>query len=260
MKLQILTVTATLLFLVLSPLNQASEEFEQALKEPVYFMTTTVKPWGYRNKAGEQAGLLVRFIDELALEAQRPYRNQLQPYPRVIHALRSGAADMAVLFDSPKAGDIGYRVGEVVGVDVLLVAQRGTPSVNSLSELKGWRVGFIRGSKYTPAFDSADHFSRIPMNSMQQGLAMLLAGRIDAMASTDQTFFYAMEELALEPDRVQRLLLLGKTSAGLYFSKQSTKQHLIPYYRAALERLESSGQLAKIFLRQGLGSLASPSL
>jgi len=234
----------------------AEADLEPAAQDPVTFVTSTVKPWGFQNEAGQLDGLLVHFAEALTREVNLPMRNQLQPYPRVIHSVSNGTADMAVLFDSPMASDIGLCLGQVTDTEILLVVKQGAPQVASLADLSGWRVGYIRGSKYTPAFDQADNFVRIPINTMQQGLAMLLSGRLDAMTSADQTLFYAMDKMGIAPEQIQRLLVLGTTTASLYMSKRSTKQHLIPYYRAALERLTSSGQLAQIFYRQGLGSVA----
>lgn len=225
--------------------------------QPTVFVTSTVKPWGFETKEGELDGLLVRFAEELTREVQVPMTNQLQPYPRVIHSVRNGAADMAVLFDSPMVKDIGLRVGQVTETEILLVVKSGTPPVSSLGDLSGWRVGYIRGSKYTREFDQADNFLRIPINTMRQGLAMLLSGRLDAMSSADQTLFYAMDSMGIASDQIQKLLVLGKASASLYMSNKSDKQWLIPNYRAALERLKSSGRLEKIFYRHSLGSASS---
>jgi len=255
MKQYLSSLLGLALSIALSWPLSAEVAVEPIAQQPVIFVTSTVKPWGFQTKAGELDGLLVRFAEELAREVQVPMNNYLQPYPRVIHSVKSGTADMAVLFDSPMMHDIGLRVGQVIETEILVVVKSGTPSATSLADLSGWRVGYIRGSKYTQEFDQADNFIRIPINTMRQGLAMLLTGRLDAMSSADQTLFYAMDTMGVTPDRVQKLLVLGTATAGLYMSKRSKKQRLIPNYRIALERLRSSGRLDEIFFRHDLGSL-----
>lgn len=213
----------------------------------VRFATSTVKPWGYLDSESREQGLLVSFARELSAEAGVPYRNYLQPYPRVIHSLKSGFVDFAVLFDSPLARQAGIRVGSVVMTEVMVVGAGKQEPLNSIENLAGLRVGYIRGSKYGAAFDNAAHFERVPINAMHQGVAMVIQGRLDAMASADQTLYHALTAMAVKPGQISRLLTLSQTSGGLYMSRTSSHRDLLPVYKEALGRMENSGALASIF-------------
>lgn len=217
---------------------------------PPKFATSTVKPWGFKDKNGNEDGLLVDFGRELSLESKIAYQNFLQPYPRVIHSLNSGIVDFAVLFDSHASRDAAIRVGNVTRVEIIVVAVAGAEPRDDINDLEGMNIGYIRGSRYGPEFDSATHFTRIPINTMHQGLAMLLNGRIDAMASADQSLYWAMDKMGVEASKLSKVISIGETTGGLYMSKKSGRTDLLPIYQQALKRMAEKGSLARIFYHQ----------
>ncbi len=214
--------------------------------QPVRFATSTVRPWGM-NIGGKEQGLLVNVFNALHRHTGIAASNQLQPYPRVIYSVYSGVVDLAVLFDSPSARENAIRVGHLVDTRVLIVARSGTKPIDSLEQLEGQLVGYIRGSKYGPSFDNATHFTRLAVNTMEQGLAMLIRNRLDAMAGTDQSFYWAMKQMRLGTPQLSKLLVVGGATGSLYMSKNSPRQDLIPVYQDALEALHKDGTLSEIF-------------
>ncbi len=242
--------------------RQVAESLSTSINLPrPKFATSTVKPWGFINAQGEEEGLLVHFEQELRLETGIAYENYLQPYPRVIHSLASGAVDFAVIFDTHAPKEQAIRVGDVTRPEIIIVAKRGARTHESVEGLAGMQIGYIRGSKYGPHFDEATHFTRIPINKMQQGIAMLLKGRIDAMASTDQSLYWSMDKMGVDASKLTKVISLGETTGGLYMSKQSARRDLLPIYRKALQRMEAKGTMARIFYQNDAwASLKQPLL
>lgn len=230
-------------------LNNASLSTSAHLPAP-RFSTSTVKPWGFIDEEGQEDGLLVRFERELYLETGIAYENYLQPYPRVLHSLASGSVDFAIIFDPHAPREKTVRVGHVTTTEIIVVARAGVEPLASIDGLAKQRVGYIRGSKYGEAFDGATHFTRIPINTMKQGLSMLLNGRIDAMTSSDQSLYWAMERMGIDGSRLARVLILGGVTGGLYMSNSSRRQDLLPIYRKALQRMQAKGTMTRIFYQQ----------
>jgi polar amino acid transport system substrate-binding protein len=241
-------ISGLVCFLLLT-VYQAEADVLLSAGDSARFATSTVKPWGFMDEQGQQRGMLVEFAEQLSHETGTKYQNYLQPYPRVIHSLGSGFVDFAVLLDGPLAEKSGIRVGGLFVTEVLIVAKAGIEPLNSIEQLAGMRVGHIRGSNYGDRFDNASHFKRLPINTMRQGLAMVLAGRIDAMASADFTLYYGMEKMELKAEQLSRLLVVREHTGGLYMSRQSRLQHLMPVYREAIERMKIQGNLAQIFYK-----------
>jgi polar amino acid transport system substrate-binding protein len=217
--------------------------------EPVRFATSTFTPWGIYEPGQPASGLLVDVMRDLISETGIPVKNQMLPYPRVIHSLYSGGVDMAVLFDSPEARESALYVGHVVDTRILIIARADREPVTSIADLKGKTIGFLRGSKYGQQFDESNQIRRTAINSMFQGLAMVLRNRLYAMAGTDQSVYWAMEKMKVDPSKLTVLMDFKGPSGGLYMSRFSSRQDLLLTYRYALEELHRKGSMKAIFER-----------
>lgn len=209
--------------------------------------TSSVKPWGYVNEQGINDGLLVQFIESFVYRLEGfELHNQLQPFPRVIHSLKLGDVDMAVLFDSTQSLQIGERIGLVGSVEILVVGRTDKPDITNLQQMSGWQVGYIRGSRYGEVFNSVEYLNRVALNNMKQGLSMLLAGRLDAMVSAAPTLFYALETMQLPVEEFKPLFVLDRATAGLYLSHKSSLLGFKSVFQTALEQMRSQGELERL--------------
>lgn len=222
-----------------------------------HFSTSNVKPWGMVDKEGVQTGLLVRFLNALENELENDIGdrvkidNHIRPYPRVIHEIKTGVVDFAAMFNSPQSNAIGISVGKVTDSKILIVGLSDKLSISNLDQLKNKPIGHIRGSKYGPLFDDNRTLNKISLDSMERGINMLLKGRIYALASADQTLYYALERLKIPSDTIKPIMTVSQVSVELYFSKASTKTELIPSISNALSKLKSKGILDAIFHQEG---------
>lgn len=213
---------------------------------PVIFSTSTVKPWGMPYLQNV-SGVLDETVAALMKETGEPYQNLYRPYSRVFHDLYSGEVDMALVFDSPEVNDRAIRIDIVTPTRVVVLGRVGQPAMQSLDQLYGMRVGYIRGSKYGSEFDNGLHFEHHPMNTMRQGLAMLLGGRLDAMTAVDHTVYWGLREMNVGTDKVVELLDFPGPNLALFVSKKSPRKDQLSKYRKAIEELRRSGEIERIF-------------
>ncbi|MEC8426777.1 MAG: hypothetical protein VXZ35_00010, partial [Pseudomonadota bacterium] len=73
----------------------ACEGLQQRIHAPL-FATPLVRPWGYWNEEQRPAGMLYDVSVELARVTGVAYSNQMQPYTRTVHSLKSGQVDFAM--------------------------------------------------------------------------------------------------------------------------------------------------------------------
>lgn len=195
-------------------------------------VTSTVTPWGIDLPGQAPRGMLVDLQRELLRQAGLPFRNTMKPYPRVIADIESGEADLAIMFVSPEAERIGISLGQVATERVVIAVRANAPAVQSLDDLSGRLVGQVRGSRYGAAFDEHPGIIRVPVTEVEQGLLMLLAGRIDAMASTEHSLLYALYNAGMDAADIRIALPLFTVRADLYLSRQVPP----PPWRAPLEQ------------------------
>ncbi len=214
------------------------------------FSTSNIKPWGFLTSDNKPSGLLVHLTDALQQELRTEevvIDNQLRPYPRVIYEIRNGDVDFAVMFKSPSANEIAVSIGKVVDARVLIIGSAERDKIASLNELDGKVVGYIRGSKYGVEFDNNQRMKKLSVASMKQGIDMLLKGRIYALASAEQTLYYAMHKMDIPRENITTMYTVSSVQADLYFSKASLNTHLKVPVQAALGRLKAKGILDQIF-------------
>lgn len=211
-------------------------------------VTSDVEPWGFLDDQGEMQGMLVDFQRSLFERAGLTYKNHLQPYPRVIHAVASGNADVAVMFKSPMADEVATSLGQVLSVPVVIVVLADNPhTFERLEDFAGMVVGQVRGSKYGPAFDNNSAFKRVSIPHVDQALRMLKAGRIDAMASTKQSLLFAMHATGFAGDQLRIALPLFDVSADLYVSHKAANAPWVAPLRDALAAMRADGTLTPSF-------------
>ncbi|WP_220720041.1 substrate-binding periplasmic protein [Agarivorans litoreus] len=218
---------------------------------PAKFSTSMVKPWGFKNAELHEQGLLVQFTRALTAEARLSFSNEMRPYPRVIKEIKSGTADFAVMFASPKAEQIAVDLGKVVTVKVVAIANAGGQPIDSIDKLKGKRVGVIRGSAYGPDIDDNPDIERVSFNDTAQGIQMLLLERIDVMVATNYAINYALHELHIEPERITPIYHLATRYGHLYWSRSSVQKEQAKRLRQALVSLREGGVLDNIFALDG---------
>ncbi|WP_221075090.1 substrate-binding periplasmic protein [Agarivorans aestuarii] len=219
--------------------------------EPAKFSTSIVKPWGYQDAELAGQGLLPSFTRALANEAGVEYRNTMRPYPRVIKEIEAGSADFAVMFASPHSEKIAVDLGLVVTVKIVAVAKAGEAPIQHVSQLAGKRVGVIRGSAYGPDIDDNPLLERISFINTEQGIQMLLLGRIDAMIAVNYSINYALQELDIAPTQITSIYHLATRNIHLYWSRSSSQIEQANRLQLALARLREDGVLDKIFALDG---------
>jgi len=211
---------------------------------PVSYSISSIKPWGM-NVNGMNQGILIEFVQALERETGLPYRVSLRPYARVFQDLYSGEADMGFVFDSPDIIKRAIRIGTVMNTTVSIVGPAGSTPYRSMSDLKGLSVGVMRGSKYGQEFDSFKDYTKVRVNTIHQGVSMLVAGRLDAMVATSPTLEWGMSSSKVAEGDLTKLLVIQGPVVGLYLSRKSMRPEIEKIYREALERLNDGRNLSK---------------
>lgn len=205
-----------------------------------------VEPWGYEGSQSEPAGLLADFYQLLFARAGLTPQIELRPYARVQHDLASGQADLSVMFHSPRSEQVARSLGAVVPAPVLVLARPDSRAAG-LADLAGGRVGLVRGSRYGAAFDDNGSFAHVPVTNAEQGLRMLLAGRLEAMVCTQQSLLFTLGRTGMTGESLRLVTRLPEARADLYLSRavQDAPWEL-PLTRA-LREINDDGSLARLF-------------
>lgn len=213
-----------------------------------------VEPWGYADSQAQPAGLLADFYQVLFARARLSPTIELRPYARVLQDLATGQAHLSVMFRGPAADKVARSLGLVVPTPVLVLARPGS-SARALADLAGGQVGFLRGSRYGKVFDDDASFRHIPVNNADQGLRMLLAGRLDALVCTLQALMFALEQTGVSGDSLRLVTQLPATGADLYVSLAVGQPTWEAALTGTLQAMREDGSLAHLFSEHSYWSM-----
>ena len=207
-------------------------------------VTSTVTPWGIDRPGQPPQGMLVDMQRALFQRAGLPFHNDMKPYPRVIADIESGQADVAVMFVSPESERTGISLGQVVQERIVVAMRAEAAAITQLNDLSNRYVGHVRGSRYGAAFDEHPGIIRVPVTDAEQGLRMLLAGRLDAMASTEHSLLYALYNAGLNAADIRIALPLLEARADLYISRRAADAPWREALQQALNAMQADNSLA----------------
>lgn len=204
------------------------------------------------------AGIDVEILQELGRRSGVAFDIRLTPFKRVIESVREGTVDagMAVLRSGEREG-FAIFTGVLHSSSYVLFVPRGSPlSFDGLDSLRGKRIGKVRGFLISEAFDAEAAAGRILVSetaSAEQGLRMLLAGRLDALSGQSVVMRYLAREAGWA-DSLQMLAqpLAPDRPAYLVLSRASAlpdKDRLAQRLRLALEAMHKDGTIERIEAR-----------
>jgi ABC-type amino acid transport substrate-binding protein len=238
---------AFVMSLLLPVLVLCSGQLRSSELQPAVFMTADVWPWGYLDETGRPAGLISELALRLGSLAGLPVENRVVPHQRLLRELRHGRTTFAVLFDNPLLNDHTENLGAVLHTNLLLMALETAPLQLSLEGLGAKRVGYIRGTYYGQAFEDDQKVIKVAVSDVDQGLRMLMLGRLDAIIISEIVLHHTLNALAIDPKRFAYSVHLQNNPGNLYMFHQPSDPSQGQRLRRALEQMRASGELERMF-------------
>lgn len=245
---------ATRLFLLMfialgSVVTSSNIQATQATEGLLRIATISLSPAGYKEN-GLPKGLFYDISNAVASKAGLNYKNTIKPYGRVLNDLKAGKADMSMLGVNPALEEKTIKVIPIIELNFILVGQKGL-DIRSLDNFAGKVVGIIRGAQPIAA-SYVDGATIITVTDFAQGIKMLKAKRLDALAISELGFYFALVKMDLSRDDFGPSMALSKSAAYMYFSSHFVDQDKIARLKVALQSLIDDGGIQQI-MRQYVG-------
>ncbi|MYN06357.1 substrate-binding periplasmic protein [Pseudoduganella aquatica] len=213
---------------------------------PLKVVAFSLVPFGLLDASGRPAGMIVDFQKLLAAESGLAMDVQVVPYPRAVAMMVAGDADLLFSFPNAQLREHAHSLGVIGHVDVVVMGLAGS-RYGSAEELRGKRVGHIRGAEYDMALQSDPAVARYETVTYEQTVRMLLEGRYDAMLGVRPSFLYTMRRLGVPRQKLGPELVLRKGELLLHYSNKRYKPQTAATLVRALAALRERGALAALF-------------
>jgi len=165
-------------------------------------------------------GIFIDLLRDLALESGVGLSPIAVPFARAKAMLLSGDVDMMFAYESRQLQRAAPPLASL-GEDELLLVGRRHVRFHSLGELSGRTVGHLRGAEYDPALYLEPDISRYETNNYEQGLHMLMLGRIDAFVIPGAALPCCLRRLGIARDQLGSIHVIRKSELSLYVSKSA---------------------------------------
>ncbi len=227
---------------------------EPETEEPVTFSIPDVWPWAYEDDTGELHGSLIEVATRLSDMTGVPVVPRLRPLRRAIVELRTGEVNFSILFQTPQMDVEAINVSPVTQVNILLAAMAESDYPLTLSELRGKRVAYIRGTYLGEAFEKDTEVVKVPVNAISQAVELLSLGRISAILASDHNIYRTLSSMDLSRDLLRYHQHVPGQKGVLYMSRAASRPEVARKFSVAIKQMEADGELQRIFYGRSMST------
>ncbi len=162
------------------------------------FIDPNMAPVAFRDARGEFKGIAVDYLD--LLETHLGIRFEPQNVPTMSQGLdlaEKGELDLVSAVMAPEGRDTPLDYTRpFVEIPVVVFTGSDTTYIGDLSELRGQKVGVVRGHAYADAMEKDfPMLTPVPVDTIEEGLRMLKRDKLDAFAGAILTTGYYVGKL-----------------------------------------------------------------
>lgn len=217
--------------------------------------TIAIAPYGIKGTTSS-GGIYYDIANILAKEAGYSANNTIYPYARIMAELKSGQTDLTIMFKYKELRDHVIYVAPLPTLKNVVIGLNGI-SFDSISQLKGKKLAYLRGAKFSDAIDNDPEIYRQETTDFTQGLKMLMRGRVDAIIGPMDPILSAAARMNWSEALFGKPFIVSERTPWVQISKKSAKRISVEKLKSLYEDIEQRGELQR--LRQKyIGGIATP--
>ncbi|WP_415898793.1 substrate-binding periplasmic protein [Neptuniibacter sp. QD48_11] len=222
--------------LVEEPYNLSNES-----KKSVVIRTIGFPPYGIKGRSST-GGIYYEMANKLIEEAGYQPENSIAPYSRIIRELKSGKADMTIMFKYEELKEHVIYVAPLPALPTVVIGLKGT-AFESVESLKGKELAYLRGAKFSEQIDKDPEIRKYSTVDFVQGVKMLKRGRVDGIIGPIDPILSAAKQLNDDFSLFGEPLVVKENTPWVQISKKSKAKLSIEKLNEAYKKLQSQNTL-----------------
>ncbi len=126
---------------------------------------------------------------------------------------------------------------------------------STLKDLKGHKIGVLRGAKFDEEFDAADYLTKEETNSIEQCLKKLMLGRVDLVVENYANAFFVIKNKLPEFSGKIEVVEPPLSTNHLYITiskKVKGGDEIISKFNSGLMEIKNNALFDKILIKHGM--------
>jgi len=181
-------------------------------------------PYGILNDR-VASGIYYDLANKLAAAVGLDASNTVAPYTRIRSGLKSGRADLSIMFKYSELNDYVVYVAPLPTLKTVVVGLKGS-SFDSIQSLENKRIAYLRGGSFSEQIDNNPNIQKYRTTNFLQGVKMLLGGRVDAIIGPMEPILAAAAKSNLSNDLFGTPFVVAERTPWIQISKKGA---LVPY-------------------------------
>jgi polar amino acid transport system substrate-binding protein len=218
--------------------------------EHIHFDTGS-PPTMYRGADGRASGIYPALVAAAFRRAQIPIQAEATPFRRMIAVLQQPPGGAGAVIRTAERERLADFSAPYFLERVMVYARRPLPDAG-LDQLRGLRVGVIRGWSYGDPFDQARQLREFQVEEVErdvQNFEKLRLGRVDAVLATEPA-----GELLLRLPRFRGLQAMPRPlwvfGIHLAFARSPSRRELLQAFDREIAAMQESGEWAQLVQRE----------
>lgn len=193
-----------------------------------------IPPWSFEAQ-GRPRGIMAELVQELASTSGIDIAIARVPYARQMAMIKHGTAVLTVGIYTRQMDSIAFPLRHIGTEDAAVVGRLGA-GIKSAADLRGKLVAQLRYSAYLAEIIDPQIRTHAIAN-FDQGLRMLLEGRVDAVIGLRTALLYAIRHIPRAELQLDQPARLQTIELGIFMSRQFHDAGITARLQAAAAKL-----------------------
>ncbi|QFU21657.1 transporter substrate-binding domain-containing protein [Shewanella eurypsychrophilus] len=214
--------------------------------------TIEILPYGIKTKISPSAsseyipsGIYYDMANLLAEESGYLPHNEIYPYARIMLELKSGQTDMTIMYKYKELEDYVTYIAPLPSLKNVVIGLHGT-SFSSFDNLKGKKLAYLRGAKFSDVIDNDPAIYRFETFDFIQAVKMLMAGHVDAVIGPMDAILSAALQLNEDINLFGEPFVVSQRTPWVQISNKSLHKFSPQRLKSSYEKIIERDELSKL--------------
>lgn len=231
-------------------ITSITSSFSYANSDTLYFSVPDFPPFNGFSENKKCTGLNILAMQMVTETLPISLEFFSYPYARILHSLRTGELDIALILKNRKIEDEATYIGPLSFIKIIVITPINKPILRyeDLKQLN--KIAVIRNAQFNQKFDQDIALNKVEIDNYTQAISMLKMKRVDGVIGSRIGLEYALRLQGVDTSSLAEALPLGQHELGLHVAKKSPFISLVPLLTSAVERLFQEDLLYRLYQRQ----------